>query len=199
MSERTRSVLGEAASLVDAISAEATPRASARTPDVSRLRFSRLLETGGRILITAQPEQAPEAAPEGESAELDSLQGNLLRHYFRLQNAERRLATRVRRPAGEAAGRVAIRQIELERQRLGRELHTGVGQMLAAIRLQLELIAVQLPDPPQAVREALNRVGMLASEALEQVRAISRRLHPPEWQRLTLGAALRQLWELSGI
>ena len=34
---------------------------------------------------------------------------------------------------------------------------------------------------------------------MEQVRSISRRLHPPEWQRLTLESAIRQLWEISGV
>jgi signal transduction histidine kinase len=28
---------------------------------------------------------------------------------------------------------------------------------------------------------------------------LSRRLHPPEWQRLTMEEAVRQLWDLSGI
>ena len=41
--------------------------------------------------------------------------------------------------------------------------------------------------------------GALANDALEQVRSVSRRLHPPEWQRLTLETALQQLWDLSGI
>jgi signal transduction histidine kinase len=123
------------------------------------------------------------------------LQAGLLRHYFRLQQAERRLSRMVRRdPRG-----TAIRQVELERQRLGRELHTGVGQILAAIRLQLDAIDAQLPSPPAAVRQGLDRISKLAASALDQVRALSRRMHPPEWQRLTLESAIRQLWELSGI
>ena len=97
------------------------------------------------------------------------------------------------------SGRGAVRQIELERQRLGRELHTGLGQMLAAIRLQLEIVAALLPDPPALVQQALSRISTLANEALEQVRSVSGRLHPPEWQRLTLEAALQQLWDISGI
>jgi two-component system NarL family sensor kinase len=122
----------------------------------------------------------------------------MLRHFFRLQAVERNLYTRVRQQK-RGGGRQAIRQMERERQRLGRELHTGVGQMLAAIRLQLEVIAVQLPEPPGPVRQALERISTLASDALEQVRSISKRMHPPEWQRLTLEAALQQLWEMSGI
>ncbi len=92
-----------------------------------------------------------------------------------------------------------MEQIELERQRLGRDLHTGVGQMLAATRLQLEIIDSQMPSPPAAVRQALDRVAALAGQALDQVRSLSRRLHPPEWQRLSLADALGQLWELSGL
>ncbi len=96
-------------------------------------------------------------------------------------------------------GRSASRQVEQERQRLARELHTGVGQMLAAIRLQGEIIARQLRDPSIPVAESLSRIATLSADALEQVRWITQRLHPPQWQRLTLEAALAQLWEISGL
>ena len=38
-----------------------------------------------------------------------------------------------------------------------------------------------------------------ARGGVDQVRALSHRLHPPEWQRLTLESAVEQLWSLSGI
>ncbi|HTS32219.1 MAG TPA: histidine kinase [Bryobacteraceae bacterium] len=126
------------------------------------------------------------------------VQTNLLRHYFRLQHVERNLSTRARQQR-RPGGRLSIVQIERERQRLARELHTGIGQMLAAIRLQLEVIAAQMPDPPALVKQSLGRISTLANDALEQVRSVSRRLHPPEWQRLALETALAQLWEMSGI
>jgi two-component system NarL family sensor kinase len=126
------------------------------------------------------------------------VESSLLRHYLRLQLAERDLSTFARQHR-RGGGRAAVRQIELERQRLGRELHTGLGQMLAAIRLQLEIVAAHLPSQPAVVQQALDRISTLANDALEQVRAVSRRLHPPEWQRLTLEAALRQLWDVSGV
>jgi two-component system NarL family sensor kinase len=133
-----------------------------------------------------------------EAGGLLDLQSSLVKHYFRLQEAARVLSGRTE-SLQRGMGGAAIRQIELERQRLGRELHTGVGQLLAAIRLQLEVVASQLPHPPELVAKALERIGTLASDALEQVRTISHRLHPPEWQRLTLEAAILQLWEYSGI
>jgi two-component system NarL family sensor kinase len=87
----------------------------------------------------------------------------------------------------------------MERGRLGRELHTGAGQALAAIRIQLELISKELPSPSLRVQQALDRIDTLAGSTLDQVRSISKTLHPPEWQRLTLEEALRQLWQMSGV
>ncbi len=133
-----------------------------------------------------------------EAGGLLALQSSLVKHYFRLREAEQGLSIRAE-SLRRGTGGGAIRQIELERQRLGREVHTGLGQLLAAIRLQLEVVASQLPHPPELVAKALERIGTLAADALEQVRSISHRLHPPEWQRLTLEAAILQLWEYSGI
>jgi two-component system, NarL family, sensor kinase len=126
------------------------------------------------------------------------IEDRIVRNHRRLQRAERELSALVKGRAKPKGGKV-VRQMELERQRLGRELHTSVGQMLAAIRLQLEVIAAQAPAPAETVQRALDAIGKLAVDALEQVRGISRRLHPPEWQRLTLEAALSQLWDVSGI
>ena len=138
------------------------------------------------------------AALNEEAGGLLDLQCSLVKHYFRLQEAAQGLSIRAE-SLQPGTGGGAIRQIELERQRLGREMHTGLGQLLAAIRLQLEVITSQLPHPPELVAKALERIGTLAADALEQVRSISHRLHPPEWQRLTLEAAILQLWEYSGI
>lgn len=139
------------------------------------------------------------AQAEGLFAEAsDGLGEGLLGRYFQLERAERKLTASIR-GARDSRRAPAVHQIERERRRLGRDLHTGVGQLLAAIRLQLEIIATQMPNPAQEVQQALGRIDWLSQEALQQVRGISRRLYPPEWQRLTLEEALRQLWEVTGI
>ncbi len=149
----------------------------------------RLPET---LLFAAQAEGACEAPV--------CLADQLLSRCFLLEKAERRLAVSAAARNGRARRRApALHQVERERQRLGRELHTGVGQMLVAIRLQLEVIATQMPHPAEAVQRALAGIGRLSEEALQQVRGISQRLYPPEWQRLTIDEALRQLWETAGI
>jgi signal transduction histidine kinase len=185
MSKRSKFQLGE----LD-LSAEDVVVKSGEEP----LVLWRVLTTPDGAVVGAQPLGQVEASPH----ELLQLQSSLLGHFFDLLVAEQRLSTLVRenRPQG---GRKAIRQMELERTRLGRELHTGAGQMLAAILLQLDVISTSMPDPPQPVREALARIATLAGDTLDQVRSLSRRLHPPEWQRLELNQAIRQLWSVSGI
>jgi signal transduction histidine kinase len=126
------------------------------------------------------------------------IQSRLSLHFLHLLRLERRLSARAQQRRGRG-GRKAVRQIEMERQRLGRELHTGVGQALAAIRLQLEVIAAELPMPSGNVAHALRNIASLTADTMEQVRSLSRRLHPPDWQRLTLEAAIRHLWETSGV
>ena len=135
---------------------------------------------------------------DADARGLLEVQSRFVGHFFRLQSAERKLSNWMQ-AARPAAGISAVRQIERERERLGRELHTGVGQLLVAIRLQLEVIASQLSKPPVSVEVALERIVALVNDAGEQVRALSRQLHPPEWQRLTLETAIRQLWESSGV
>ena len=134
-----------------------------------------------------------------EAGGLLQLQSRMVRNYFRLQKAEKDLSSLTQAAKPMAMATSAVRQVELERERLGRELHTGVGQLLVAIRLQLEVVSTQLRDASPGVHQALDRIGSLANDAGEQVRSLSRRLHPPEWQRLTLETAVQQLWENSGI
>jgi len=54
--------------------------------------------------------------------------------------------------------------------------HTGAGQALTGIHIHLGLIQESLPDPPESVRIALQRIGVLTHDALEQVQGISRGL-----------------------
>jgi signal transduction histidine kinase len=180
MSEQARAVVGDAPlmrAIVDYLRAGGT------------FRVWPAYVMSEMLLFGAQAESAAEAKQVG-------LDEKLLNHYFQLEKAERRLALRRARAGGRSA---ALRRLERERRRIGRELHTGVGQMLAAIRMQLEVIAARMPSPPEEVQKALDRIARLSEEALEEVRSVSRRLYPPDWQSLTLEEALRRLWDLHGV
>jgi two-component system, NarL family, sensor kinase len=153
--------------------------------------LTQLKETSGQVL------QQLKGAPASQVEDLLRVEVRLLQHYIRLEAAAQQLAQSRERRAPRRTS--AIRQIERERQRLSVELHTGVGQLLSGVRLQLEIVKAQLPAPGPAVEKALERIATLNAEALEQVRSLSQRLHPPAWQSLSLEAAIQQLWDLSGI
>ena len=192
MSRRTRALFRDPQQLIDIIAVKNLPQIPGL--EISSLRFWKLCDFPDSVLIGAVGTlSSPDAGV------LAPVQVKLSRNFHRLLELERRLFERARRRRDPGAGRRAIHQIEQERLRLGRELHTGVGQMLAAIRWQLEVISGELPEPSESVQRALDSISTLTAQSLEQVRGISKRLHPPEWQRLGLEPAMRQLWEISGI
>jgi signal transduction histidine kinase len=195
MSQRARDLLGDPAYLTELVITRRADALRGARFRVFSWHFWRVWEWDGSVVVGARAPQWPDRS----IGEFHRLEANLVRRYFKLVDGERRLSERARRHRGSSGGRKAIRQIELERQRLGRELHTGVGQSLAAIRMQLDVINGEMPLPPPKIRQALASIGGLSASALEQVRGVSKRLHPPEWQRLTLEEALRQLWDLSGV
>jgi len=107
--------------------------------------------------------------------------------------------SRPRNVGSRPSGRTIVRELERERSRIARELHAGAGQPLAGIKLNLEMLDNCAAELPLAGREALSRLQTLAEQALQQVRAVSHNLHPPDWQGLATGDALRYLFESSGL
>jgi len=188
MSEGARIAWGLTENLVETITGDIDG-----APITTEISFARFWKAGGRVLVAGRRGESSRS-PE----ELFRVQGKFLRDCERLRAAERRLSRRVeQRSKGKPVN--LLLQLEGERQRVSRELHTNVGQLLAAIRLQLELLTIELPDCGPAVNERVEKIGDLNSQALDQVRNISQQLHPPLWQKLRIEDALRQLWELSGI
>lgn len=164
------------------------------------VRLVRLLALETRVVLSAEVRgRASDTLPPHHAilGTLLQMQSNAMRNYFRLQRAEQSLATR--REAARSAGSLVSRAIEIERRRIARELHSGAGQTLAGIKLNLELIEARMPDPPEAIRSSLARIHALSDQALSEVRAVSQRLHPPDWQRLDLREALELLWTMTGI
>lgn len=106
-------------------------------------------------------------------------------------------------------GPAILTELERERSRIARELHAGAGQPLAGIKLHLEILEEStsgLSDSAGAdsahmdsIRVTIGRLQTLAEQALGQVRAVSHRLHPPEWQEMTMEQAMNSLIESSGL
>lgn len=90
---------------------------------------------------------------------------------------------------------------ERERERLGRELYAGIAQTLAGVLVRMRLVK-RIQDVDQGVA-LLEEVREEIAGALEEVRRMARRLHPPELGELGVAAALeahaRHLGEEHGV
>ena len=125
-----------------------------------------------------------------------------------------RLSDVVARRCTVRSGPALLTELERERSRIARELHAGAGQPLAGIKLHLEILnecMAGLTDSAwgesaqgesargESARVAIGRLQTLAEQALGQVRALSHRLHPPDWQQKTIEEAMESLVESSGL
>ncbi len=82
---------------------------------------------------------------------------------------------------------------EAERKRMAESLHNGIGQILYATKLRLDLLRSPLlaPDPAQeAVRQ---EADYLLGEAIRQTRALSHELVPMILEEFGLAAALQDI------
>lgn len=79
---------------------------------------------------------------------------------------------------------------EDERQRLSRELHDGLGQMIIATKLKTETIM----NTGEAINsESITRLRMMFDSLVDEVRSISNNLMPPVLQEFGLEIALDQV------
>ena len=92
------------------------------------------------------------------------------------------------------SGRVLAMQDD-ERRRLGRELHDSAGQILAALRINLGLIA-QSANHNSHLTSALDETASLADQAIAEIRTLSYLLHPPMLDETGLASAIE--WYVPG-
>jgi len=89
-----------------------------------------------------------------------------------------------------ASGRRALRIQEDERHRVARELHDEVGQTLTGVMLQVEGLAVRIPED---LRPQLDELRETARRGTENVRRIAGQLRPSALEDLGLPSALSAL------
>jgi signal transduction histidine kinase len=85
-----------------------------------------------------------------------------------------------------------------ERNRLALELHDVVSQKLFSLVLTAEAANTQLDRDPAAARQQVQRLGVLAREALDELRSLILGLRPPDLERDGLEGALRKEVEMLG-
>jgi signal transduction histidine kinase len=79
------------------------------------------------------------------------------------------------------------------RKRIERDLHDGIQQRLVALALKLRLVEPTVPREAREVREELAVLDAGLLEAVEELRELSRGIHPAILSRGGLGPALRSL------
>ena len=89
-----------------------------------------------------------------------------------------------------------LRAQDDERRHIARELHDGLGQCLAALKLSVNLLQSLLPQASEIVNKRFEECLNLTDEAISQVRTISHLMYPPLLEELGLESAIP--WYVSG-
>ena len=79
-----------------------------------------------------------------------------------------------------------------ERRRLARELHDSLGQYLAALSINLDLIKAGSPESPSQLEQARDTL----QQCIQETRTLSYLLHPPLLDEMGLESAVR--WYVEG-
>lgn len=87
--------------------------------------------------------------------------------------------------------RQTVRAQELERQRIARELHDEIGQMLTALGLGLRAIADSAASHPERVSRQARELQNVVAGGLFGLQNLITGLHPPQLDDFGLVAALR--------
>ena len=82
---------------------------------------------------------------------------------------------------------------EMERQRLARDLHDGVGPLISTVNINLEALKIEWKEASPAVHRRLETIENLVKNIAGDVRAISHALIPSTLTDLGLVAALENL------
>lgn len=146
---------------------------------------------GALTLITSSLSANLRKAREALQASHDQLEERIRERTDQLSAANERLNQEVqeRLEAEKAILKISHR----EQQRMGQDLHDGLCQTLAGLRLQADvlkdkLVAASFPD--QAL---VDKIGARLSDAIEQADTVARGLYPVELETNGLSAALDEM------
>jgi PAS domain S-box-containing protein len=102
---------------------------------------------------------------------------------------------------GHLSGRV-IKGQEEERRRIARELHDDIGQRLALIAVDIQLLTQADHQPKAEYREQLENLRSQVETLSSEVHNLSHQLHPANLEQLGLVTALKSFfreWERKGM
>jgi signal transduction histidine kinase len=89
-----------------------------------------------------------------------------------------------------------LRQQDDERRRVSQDLHDSAAQRLAALTMNLDILASAVAKLDTQTQQTILHSRQLAEECFREIRAIAYLLHPPLLDEMGLRAALR--WYVTG-
>jgi two-component system NarL family sensor kinase len=171
--------------------------------DVERL-MRQLREANERLIVAAVHAQGLSDEAHVEAAQAKTELDDLIRH---LRDANDRLAAATMRAhtmaeeatrREEAYRRLSSQLLYLqddERRRIAADLHDSMGQRLAALVMNLDLLAGEEALHARS-RQMLMESRSLAEQCVQEVRTMAYLLHPPLFEEMGLVSAVR--WYVTG-
>jgi signal transduction histidine kinase len=89
-----------------------------------------------------------------------------------------------------------LRLQDEERRRIARELHDSVGQMLAALSMNIATVRHESDKLSNEAARAVSENALMVDELNREIRTMSHLLHPPMLDEIGLSSALR--WYVDG-
>ena len=152
-------------------------------------RFEAFVDAVSSGTVTASPALSLAGAAGFEEVELTGLRpAGSTEVVLRIERATPAPAESAER----AFARRALETQEEERKRLAQELHDDLGQLLTAVRLELDIVRLGSSGRPLDPM-SLDPAYSLLDRSHESIRRLCRGLRPPMLERLGLVPALQQI------
>ena len=90
----------------------------------------------------------------------------------------------------ELATRAVLEAEENERQRIAKDLHDGVGQMMSAAKMNLSAFESELKFGDDEQKKSFEKLIELVDESCKEVRSVSHFMMPSALMKNNLGAAI---------
>ena len=155
-------------------------------PDLAIQHMQHILKSGGDRFETRYRRKNGRLFDVEVIATSLKLRGNYIFKFFRDVTARKRVEEELR-----SLHRRIIEVQEAERLRLAFEIHDGINQLIASVKMRLKNVETSLPPLKPAAREILSRCDQLLARALEENRRIARNLRPSDLDDFGLFAACR--------
>jgi signal transduction histidine kinase len=96
-------------------------------------------------------------------------------------------------PSAREAERNVLELCDLEKRRIGQDLHDGIGQQLTGIHLMSKTLERRLRDGKHSEADFARSIADLVDETIQQVRRVVAGMAPPEVENQDAASALKIL------